>query len=277
MYAFITLALCTAYYLMDYGHATNPVDRLCIERLTKCLTRLKSDHPPKWGPILRNAVLTFSDLQVVSSLSLLITGYSQFGCGFDSYHWQITIDLAWFSSMTHLTTLTCLRRHFQERLALRLSRMICMIIVAAMLSLTLFSTGWTMGVFVPYALPAQCLYHSSIMKAVVTSIDEDNETIGGLFNSVYVAASLIFIGLSYVTRMILLFPSASEALRAAIRTRPSRIAKRFLGRLSHQRSRSSEHWSKVLWNMVYISTLSVYCIMKAGADLYTSTLWEVRY
>ena len=268
-YAFITLVLCIAYYLIDYENATNPVDRLCIERLSRSSLQPRSERLTKWASVLRSAVLTFSDLQIISSLSLLITGFSQFGCGFDFYHWQITVDLAWFSSITHLTTLTCLRRHFQQRLALKLSRMICMIIVAVMLSLSLFSTGWSLNF--PFALPAQCLYHPSLMKAII--MPEGKSLI---FDRVCFSVSLAFICLSYVTRIVLLFPSTSEPLRVMFRTRPGRVARLGLGKLSHQNSSSSASRSTFLWNPIYISSLSVYCMLKAGSDLYTSTLWEVR-
>ena len=58
----------------------------------------------------------YSDQQLVVSLAILIAGFSQLNCdGIDTYHWVIMIYTAWFSSLTHLTTLSVLQWYFEER------------------------------------------------------------------------------------------------------------------------------------------------------------------
>lgn len=53
-----------------------------------------------------------SDFQLLTGLSILISGYSQLRCGLQTYFWQRVVHLAWFSSVTHLCCLTFLREHF---------------------------------------------------------------------------------------------------------------------------------------------------------------------
>jgi hypothetical protein len=60
-------------------------------------------------------VLLFSDIQIVTSLTILSAGYSQLHCGISSYDWQILVYTAWFSSVTHLTTLTVIWHWFRRK------------------------------------------------------------------------------------------------------------------------------------------------------------------
>lgn len=121
MSAYITLILCIAKYFIDHDATKHAVDRLFLDGARKLLGRsvlqsktiqaLSSDY---WNDILRNTVIAFSDQQAVTSIALLIGGISQFQYGLSSYHWQNIVNLAWFSSVTHLTTLTTLRLHFHH-------------------------------------------------------------------------------------------------------------------------------------------------------------------
>lgn len=52
-----------------------------------------------------------SDLQILTGISILISGYAQLECGLSCYHWQVLVYLAWFSSLTHLSCLTLLRNY----------------------------------------------------------------------------------------------------------------------------------------------------------------------
>ncbi len=192
--------------------------RLLTFRVRECRTHHASGRSEKWAPLLRRAMFTFSDLQLVSSISLLVSGYSQFGCGLETFHWRIAVDLAWFSS-THLTKLTCLRHHFQGRTRLRLWRVMCMTVVAALLGCALVSYGSSGNAGIPPSLPAQCLYHPGFIKA-----DHVGYTYPQ-YESLNVVLSLAFLGFSYLTRLIQLFPTASRMLRRNLRTRPSTSVK----------------------------------------------------
>lgn len=59
-----------------------------------------------WSFALGNVILNFSDQQVVLGIAVLIAGVSQLSSGLDSYHWSTVLNLAWFSSFTHILTLT---------------------------------------------------------------------------------------------------------------------------------------------------------------------------
>lgn len=179
--AYITLMILIIFYLVGFEPATagtpNPIDlgfltavRRVLEKIYQKLLRKEWITPDnvraqEWQNALNQVrytqitpialpagtmtdakcvikcVLTLSDLQILTGISILISAYVQLGCGISIYHWQIVVYLAWFSSFTHLTTLTFLRRYLQERPALRTWRLLAMSLMLVLLSLALLPTG----------------------------------------------------------------------------------------------------------------------------------------
>lgn len=101
--------ICAAYYLIDQENVSNLVDCLFLRLLWG---KKSFNASKKWIEALQSATLIFGDSQAITGNA----GYSQLPCGLASYHWQIAVDLAWFSPITHLTTLTCLRHHLKNGL-----------------------------------------------------------------------------------------------------------------------------------------------------------------
>ena len=225
----------------------------------------------QWSVPLRAAVLAFSDQQSVTGIAILVSGYSQLAScqPMTVYNWQITVDLAWFSSITHLTTLTCLRNYFQQRPALRIWRLSCMTINAAILATALGSTGWES---VSPALPALCLYRS---KDGI-SVPGEYRNITPIYNSFYIAITLTFLVFSYLTRVIQLYPKALATFQDLFRNRLSTIYNQWLNNVRHYRAlQSSRRPVRVCVVLTYRVLLSWYYATKAIIDLYTSILWEV--
>jgi hypothetical protein len=104
-----------------------------------------------------------SDQQIITGIALLGSGFSQLRCGISAYHWQITIYLVWFSSFTHLATLTFLRRYLYENVPLRSWRLGLMTVLIASLVIALIPTGnqaWLSDTDFA-GIPAWCLFNYS--------------------------------------------------------------------------------------------------------------------
>lgn len=138
--AYLTFVFVVIYYLMGCVEESfsNEVDKMV---LTKLSLREYSTNIRRSELTLRRAVLIFSDQQAVTGIALLTSGYAQLRSGIASYHWQILVDLAWFSSITHLTTLTVLRSYFRDNHAARLWRSCFMLVTVTMLGVALLPTG----------------------------------------------------------------------------------------------------------------------------------------
>ena len=240
------------------------------------------------------AVLSFSDQQIFTGLAILISGYVQIGCrGLAVYHWQIVVDLVFFSSVTHLTTLTCLRTYFQTRNLLRTIRLIFMGVLATMLGCALWSTGYLNGqIFgVKATFPAWCLYHREAMNRYIREV---GSTVS--FNHGNVVIASLYLGFSYFSRVFKLFQGAPEPLLAAFllcsdlipwrilrnKVRDKAIRRTFDGIGANTTHRSVENpgpsqWrrSQIFWILLYRVILSVGYVGQAVKDLYRSVIWEV--
>ena len=209
-------------------------------------------------------MLAFSDQQCITGIAILLSGYSQI-LTMTVYNWQILVDLAWFSSITHLTTLTCLRHYFRQRRALSIFRIACMTVNAVILAVSIGSTGWqTLDV----GIPAWCLFDTSWISW------------GGemdiVYNSLYTSITATFLAFSYLTRIIQLCPYKSTIRRYSsnLLSFPITITDR-LRRSTRQLVLQSPKTLLFVHWIVYRLVLTVHCLLKAVLDLYSSMLWEV--
>ena len=265
--AYATLLLCITYYLFNSKEATNPVDSWCIDNVSRAFHRNLRASSEKYSDALRDAVLAFSDLQVVTGISILISGYVQIRCGLAAYHWQLVVDQAWFSAITHLTTLTCLRSYFRTRPTPRLLRLIGMSVTTVMLAIALGSTGyWNNSTSeLQLGYPAQCFFHP------------DRPLHDQGYNGTYVSLALGLLVFSYVIRVPQLFTGSSGTMRKFFRTRSSKLLKDFRSRASDRAVVAPEKSMKNFWAFMSKSIYFIYCLLKAAMDLYSSLLWEVGF
>ena len=283
----LTLVLCLAYYTVDPAVSSqhheshnipfvNPVDGMYREKLGAFLAWIGHISEKKWSEPLRKAVLAFSDQQSVTGIAILVSGYSQMASchrPMTVYNWQITVDLAWFSSITHLTTLTCLRSYFQQRPALRIWRLSCMTINAAILAIALGSTGWEE---VSPELPALCLYRPKDVISATIGLDPLTYSIP-LYNRFYIAITATFLVFSYLARVIQLYPKAQASFQGLFRHRPSTMYNRWLDSVRGRALHSSGRPVRLCFVVTYRMLLSQYYATKAVVDLYTSMFWEVCF
>lgn len=101
--------------------------------------------------------MMMGDLQIISGLAILISGYAVLNRPVSAYHWRIICRLAWFSTVTHLAVLTCLRKYFYHNQMKRTIRLILMGILTIMLLVAVLPTFPTAG---PGDQPALCYYRS---------------------------------------------------------------------------------------------------------------------
>lgn len=197
-------------------------------------------------------------------VAILVSGFSQLSCSLSTYHWQLTFDLAWFSSITHLTTLTYLRHYFQERPALRIWRLLLMAITAILLSAALFSTGYV-GDSTSASLPAWCLYHTDSQETFDTEV----------YNGWYIGVTFAVMLVSYVTRVVLLFPIAVSTVHLWFRVGPDNAFKAGLGSLEYRVINSTYSIMRLQWRLFYQLLFSLRCMLKIMIDLWSSILFEV--
>lgn len=265
--AYLTLFIAGIYYFVGYvpEEFLNTLDRSVLANWRK-----PSSSAISWEPTLRTAVLMFSDQQLVTGSALLASGYAQLPSGLSAYHWQMIVYLAWFSSLTHLTTLTILRQYFRENTAARLWRTILMLVMVTMLGIALLPTGdarWSYYGDNSAGLPALCYF-----KRLVARSQEDRfECDPTATTTMLISLSVLFSG--YMTRMINFSKKATAFTKLWIRTKPGRMLKE-AAYDSFQRAGRAH--ARTYWHLKYLIFETVIILARASFELYESTLWEVR-
>jgi hypothetical protein len=235
------------YYIFDYERTLNPVDRVIIDGAAKLWGYLigncakpsqnrndaiesadrTSKQSQKWKGAIKNAVLMFSDQQLVTGIGILVSGYTQIRCSLSTYHWQVVVYLARFSSLTHRTTLTALRAFFRSQPTLAYWHVFFMGCTIVLLGTALAPTGYVSQNYYPrrgaLAVPALCMfstagYHEALLSPSVGEVDSYNSL--QPFNWLFIMLSLLFLFVSYISPVVSLFKHASDIAREWLRTKP---------------------------------------------------------
>jgi hypothetical protein len=245
--------------------------------------------------------VSFSDQQLVTGISIIVGGLQQLQWGLAIYHFQEVGNLAWFSTMTHILTLTVLREKMQLKssLVIRTVRIVLMGCLVVLLACVMAPLGYISSAYgfyglgnpgyrndtiqgpIPAEYPAGCLYHPS------TEWDgEDGLRIlntGNLgYNKAYIVFTLGLIIYGYISRVLLLLPGlASEYL---LRIPPGQPWVSFELGLEKLKTRSDRTPVRVTRTTTFITGVarltrgflySFYVLLLSGKHVYGSKIWEV--
>lgn len=217
-----------------------------------------------------------SDTQIVTGLSILASGFSQLNSGLDIYHWNIVAYLAWFSSVTHLCTLTFLRRYFQANPGIRMLRMILMLLLALTLAIALLPTGGACGLQYTDNLPNGGVYPGAPAKFCFLLMGRHHGFItsdGSYIISLVISEVLLIISSS--TRVIKLFRTSSDFSRMWLRHKPAQLCKQFVRKLEERHKRSSRGLTRLIYHGGHCTIIAFILLARAIYDLADSILWEV--
>lgn len=269
--AYLTLFLVIIQFLLDRtpGSSLNPVDHGII---TVVQTKLRFNTSKDWGPVLQHGVLIFSDQQLVTGIAILSGGFSQLKSGIAMCYWQIIVELAWFSSITHLTTLIILRQYFRKSPVVRWWRVVLMLTLAVIQVAALVPMGhgyWPFLLARQTGTPAICLFPGSSWNR--NPVWESQYVYWKVLPFDFVI-SLVYLIISYTTRIIKLSQRSSTITRRWLRTFPENKLKAAL-EVFHNQSQTRR--PKIFWVVLYRSTLISFTFFLAMADVYESVFWEV--
>ena len=281
--AYLTLTLVILHYLSNQQRSENPVDRRLISFVKpKAWKQMSSRDSETWTQALEASVLMFSDIQVITGMAILLCGYTQLADGLDSYHWVMVVNLAWFSSLTHLATLSSLRSYFRARPSMAVCRAVFMGVVLVMLVVSYGTTGYIsqFGSRVQLSWPAQCLFSSASMSEIGKS-DFNPEFDGNhghrpLYNKPLVVLSIVFLVISYFTRVVRIFSPTTGLGRRWLNTAPRKRMREGYGSVARKAEEAPRTARSAFRNMDMFLRALVYIISKALYDIGGSILWEVR-
>ena len=233
-----------------------------------------------WAEVIETAVLTFSDTQILTGIAILVSGYVQLPAGLDLYHWSILVDLAWFSSLTHLTTLTALREYFRKRVTLAVVRTIFMGLNLILLVVAMVPVGYSTPVFVSPA-PAICLFKLNLpwdQLGIMSSPTEQSSagysaTIS--FDGALIAITWTFLLISYLTRVIRLYSKPAALAQKCLRSWPGLVGTRLYQAVRSRKDATSSAILSGLLTGTLLLLRALYVLAKAIYILTESMSYEV--
>lgn len=255
------------YFL--FGYVDPPFCNVVDQGVINFLWRNSKKRPSRtWEPFVRKAILIYSDTQLVVGLAILGSLFPQLVQHLPSYYWQIGVYLAWFSSHTHLTSITVLRKFFRDHPPIRIWRVALMLAMVILLAVALLPTGdsyWIVdqkGHFIG-GVPALC--HFQRLKDSTDFSVLDNQGFTMLI-------SLLILFFGYTTRILKLSARTTAWIGKWLRVKPGNVIKRGLDacyiRILSQNSTR-------LWYIPYLTLETLLVLGRASFDAFESMLWEV--
>lgn len=211
-----------------------------------------------------------SDLQIVTGFSILISGFAQFHCGLATYYWMLITELAWFSSLTHLSCLTLLRTHLYNRTSERAWRLFAMGAMASLLVIGLAFTGrysWAYEVVVPKGDTGPSPLDQAICYLDIKA--ENNYT----FWSMMFSIGLII--MAFISRIVKLHRTLSVNLVGRARALVSNQLRKLL-RIVHVWSNPRPAPAGLKTLLCYRPIFAIYLALRTLLDGWTSMGVEVR-
>jgi hypothetical protein len=235
------------------------------------------------------AILAMSDAQIVTGISILAGGFSQLNCGLSIFHWHMVVRLAWFSSVTHLTTLTFLRRYIHDNHAIRMLRLVLMLALMLMLAVALIPTGGDCGLQAYstdylgsgfYGLtsytdkgpvypgsPAQCCFSAMSNKASFIGTNKMNLDLMIISEVLLICTSL--------SRVLKLFRSSSEFVKRWLRHKPAQLCKHVARKLEERYNDSYRKSTRSIYLICHCAIMAFIAFARAVYDCVDCLLFEV--
>lgn len=168
----------------------NVLDYRMIKYTSRRNNTNNGSHQLPWQDALERFVLSLSDQQLVTGIAIFSIGYIRH-CSLSSYHFFVIVELAWFSSTTHLSTLSVLQHHLNRYPALKYTRIIGMVILYVMLVVGL-----------------RVVYVSRLFQVSLQCRLENLSLAGnGVLNKIVAILLFAFLTVSYVLKLFRLLPA----------------------------------------------------------------------
>ncbi len=243
------------------------------------------------------------DVQLLTGVGILLSGYIGLSCYISAYHWQLVVYLAWFSNLTHISCLTAMRSYLNQHRSERNWRLFVMTALWAGLIPAMVPTAFfNWHAREPTAsLPwsnARCFFDLSVGHALFNETacfagDIDNtrtntsnpnpllcETMSMDQTSALQSAivSILLLAFSYASRVIKITKGLSDTVRVGIRNKISghytkRLAQR-INKLAASPGRSAA--ARRAQNLIHIKArIALYLVAQLYVELLTSDASDV--
>jgi hypothetical protein len=219
-------------------------------------------------------IRAFSDIQIVTGFSILISGFLQLRCGLSTYHWLVIVHLAWISCLTQLSCLTLLRNHLGNHPTERVLRLLAVGVFVILLIVGVSFTG-----NYNWAFDADNGDHPTLSDSAICYM-RPHPGMNSAFLSMSFSILLLIFGFS--SKVINHYDTFSVGVIGRARTFLARHIRRLLRivynwSIVYDRSHVSDSPRSLKLMICYLPLLSVYFTCWVLVDVWNSAIKEVSY
>ncbi|KAI9890677.1 MAG: hypothetical protein M1814_003746 [Vezdaea aestivalis] len=238
---------------------TNPIDLKIQRRMWAWLWAKRYHRRAQLTSACERITLALSDTQLVSGIAILVATWSQLDDGITIFHWSLAVQLAWFSSITHLGTLTILKEYFRRhriQLSLRLTLMTVLVLLLMVSLVPEYLAA-------DLRLPVRCWF-----QQLPTSLHM-NDGINRDSTIITLVISEAFLAISFISKALKLSRNGLGKIGRIAQKKLESGIKKTLQKIHHRQG--------ILWTIPYVFILANYYLLTTFFDFIQSTLFELLW
>ncbi|KAF4817583.1 hypothetical protein CGCSCA5_v005872 [Colletotrichum siamense] len=240
----------------------NPIDERFLRWVRKGPLVFTDDTCARLRMAFDESIIMLCDVQVVTGLGILISGFVLLRCGLDAIHWQIAVFLAWFSTVTHLSGLEVLRTH--------LNTYVCG-----------HRTHWLLQpAEQELSSPAVCYFDLKYgfwrFKETLSQSDFPEMQLERTPAYQAMVYSMVLLVLGFGTRSMKLLHPLSRTFKLNVRQPTSRCVRRLLTDFANTPA-SSERRKLLKTELILKPALAGFFMVRLTSDFFSSSLFEVYW
>ncbi|KAF4888649.1 hypothetical protein CGCVW01_v014482 [Colletotrichum viniferum] len=225
------------------------------------------------------SIIMLCDVQVVTGLEILISGFVLLRCGLHAIHWQIAVFLAWFSTVTHLSGLEVLRTHLNTYVWSKHLRFSLMFLLLILLLVGIVPTGFFSLRNKNFSSPAVCYFDLKYgfwrFKETLSQSDFPEMQLERTPAYQAMVYSMVLLVLGFGTRSMKLLHPLSRTIKLNVRQPTSRRVRRLLTDFANTPA-SSERRKLLKTELILKPALAGFFMVRLTSDFFSSSLFEVR-
>ncbi|KAH0434143.1 hypothetical protein CcaCcLH18_05467 [Colletotrichum camelliae] len=258
---------------------SNPIDERFLRWVRKGPLVFTDDTCARLRMAFDESIIMLCDVQVVTGLGILISGFVLLRCGLDAIHWQIAVFLAWFSTVTHLSGLTVLRTHLNTYVWSKHLRFSLMFLLLILLLVGIVPTGFFSLRNKNFSSPAVCYFDLKYgfwrFKETLSESDFPEMQLERTPAYQAMVYSMVLLVLGFGTRSMKLLHPLSRTFKLTVRQPMSRRVRRLLTNFANTTA-SSQRRQILKTELILKPALAGFFMVRLTSDFFSSCLFEVR-
>lgn len=196
------------------------------------------------------------DIQILTGMGILLSSYIGLSCYVSANHWQLAVQLAWFSNITHVACLTVLRGYlhlhsWERNIRISCMTVLCLALIVSMSPTAYFGWAFNESLYPLATFNARCFFDPGFGKAF-----SEQELYGSRRALESTIMSILLLFFNFLTRTIKFMKPWADSFRKKCR---EAIRQDWMASTTRSVERHKSGENSITYTMV-----SVFCATNLG-------------